>query len=109
MKISRETDGLRFVGECTPQSGFKACDIECAHCGRRIDPHSVGERCFFEMQCLQCHGKSILVRSGPSRLSGGKLEPLAAGVLASFCDYARLLNAFRNFPLRNVYAFFAAD
>jgi hypothetical protein len=52
MKISRESDGLRFVGECTPQSGFQACDIECAHCGRRVDPHGVGDD--ISLKCSAC-------------------------------------------------------
>jgi len=53
MKISRETDGLRFVAECTPQSGILACDIECAHCGRRIDPHEVGDD--VSLKCTGCN------------------------------------------------------
>src|SRR5436309_6336063 len=52
MRISRETDGLKFVGECTPQNGFLACDIECAHCGRRIDPHAVGDD--ISLKCTGC-------------------------------------------------------
>jgi hypothetical protein len=43
MKISRDADGLRFIGECAPETGFVACDIQCVGCGRRIDPH-VGAR-----------------------------------------------------------------
>lgn len=39
MQISREADGLRFLGECAPEKGFVAGDIRCARCGRRIDPH----------------------------------------------------------------------
>jgi hypothetical protein len=39
MKISRDADGLRFIGECDPASGFIAGDIRCVSCGRRIDPH----------------------------------------------------------------------
>jgi hypothetical protein len=38
MQISRDADGLRFMGECAPESGFVAGDIRCAGCGRRIDP-----------------------------------------------------------------------
>lgn len=38
MEISREADGLRFVGECAPEKGFVGGDILCASCGRRIDP-----------------------------------------------------------------------
>jgi len=39
MEISRDADGLRFLGECVPEKGFVAGDIQCAGCGRRIDPH----------------------------------------------------------------------
>lgn len=38
MQISRDADGLRFLGECAPEKGFVAGDIRCAGCGRRIDP-----------------------------------------------------------------------
>jgi hypothetical protein len=37
MKISQDVDGLKFIGECTPEAGFVAGDVECARCGRRID------------------------------------------------------------------------
>jgi len=39
MQISRDADGLRFLGDYAPESGFVAGDIRCAGCGRRIDPH----------------------------------------------------------------------
>lgn len=52
MKISRDADGLRFVGECTLQSGFVACDIQCLHCGRRIDPHAAGQD--ISLKCFTC-------------------------------------------------------
>ena len=39
MQISREADGIKFIGECAPESGFVAGDIRCAGCGRRIDPN----------------------------------------------------------------------
>jgi hypothetical protein len=39
MQISRDDNGLRFVGDCAPEKGFVARDIQCASCGRRIDPH----------------------------------------------------------------------
>jgi len=29
MQISRDTEGLRFIGECAPESGFVAGDIRC--------------------------------------------------------------------------------
>ena len=37
MKISRDADGLRFIGECDPETGFVAGDIQCIRCGCRID------------------------------------------------------------------------
>jgi hypothetical protein len=40
MQISRDADGLRFIGMCDPQTGFVAGDIHCVPCGRRIDPHA---------------------------------------------------------------------
>jgi ribosomal protein S27E len=39
MQISRDSEGLRFMGEWEPESGFVAGDIRCVGCGRRIDPH----------------------------------------------------------------------
>jgi hypothetical protein len=42
MKILRDADGLRFIGECTPKGGFVSCDVECLLCGRRIDPNVQG-------------------------------------------------------------------
>jgi hypothetical protein len=30
MEISRDADGLRFTGECVPEKGFVAGDIQCA-------------------------------------------------------------------------------
>ena len=52
MRISRDADGLRFVGECGPQS-FVACDIECGRCGRRIDPYAAGED--ISLKCSGCN------------------------------------------------------
>ena len=40
MKITRDADGLRFVGDCAPETGFVAGDILCILCGRRIEPHA---------------------------------------------------------------------
>ncbi len=47
MKISRDADGLRFIGECAPETGFVAGDIQCVHCGRRIDvePREISLTC----------------------------------------------------------------
>jgi hypothetical protein len=39
VQISRDADGLRFLGECAPEKGFVSGDILCSACGRRIDPH----------------------------------------------------------------------
>jgi hypothetical protein len=65
------------------------------------------------MHGLQDHGESILVRGGASRLSGGKLEPLAAGVQPSLCYYAQLLNVMEWFEnddfWRDFYPFMFSD
>jgi len=53
MRISRDTDGVRFVGECAPQTGFVACDIQCSRCGRRINPHAAGED--ISLKCAGCN------------------------------------------------------
>jgi nucleotidyltransferase/DNA polymerase involved in DNA repair len=42
MKILKDVDDVRFVAECDPELGFMPLNIECRHCGRRIDPHSSG-------------------------------------------------------------------
>jgi len=52
MRISREDDGLRFIGEWTPTAGFVACDVECLRCGRRIDPHHQGAE--IGLECVGC-------------------------------------------------------
>ena len=58
MQISRDADGLRFIGECAPESGFVAQDIQCVRCGRRIDPH-VNARDI----ALSCTGCGIKIRA----------------------------------------------
>jgi hypothetical protein len=52
MKISRDDDGLRFIGECAPKSGFVAWEIQCVRCERRVDPHA-GET-DISLKCLDC-------------------------------------------------------
>lgn len=52
MRITREVDGLKFIGECAPERGFVAVDIQCAHCGRRIDPKTDGRD--VSLDCLGC-------------------------------------------------------
>src|SRR5436190_23334828 len=52
MKISRDADGLRFIGECTPKMGFVAGDVLCVHCGHHIDPH--GEVRDISLMCTGC-------------------------------------------------------
>ena len=42
MKISKDVDDLKFVADCDPELGFMPLEIECRHCGGRIDPHSSG-------------------------------------------------------------------
>ena len=49
MKISRDADGLRFIAECAPETGFVAEDVHCIRCGRRIDPLAEGRDL-----CLRC-------------------------------------------------------
>jgi hypothetical protein len=41
MKISRDSDGLRFIGGCD-KGEFVAVDIECIPCGKRVNPHVKG-------------------------------------------------------------------
>ena len=47
MEISRDADGLRFIGECNREKGFVAGDILCVGCGRRIDlePREISLAC----------------------------------------------------------------
>jgi hypothetical protein len=52
MKISRDADGLRFIGECTLANGFVAGDIQCVRCCRRIDPQ--GEARDISLTCAGC-------------------------------------------------------
>lgn len=52
MRISRDADGLRFVGECDPRTGFVAGDVLCVQCGRRIDPR--GEVRDISLACSGC-------------------------------------------------------
>ena len=52
MKISREADGLRFVGECAPETGFVPEDVHCLRCGRRIDPLNEGSD--IALRCSGC-------------------------------------------------------
>lgn len=40
MKITRDADGLRFIGQFDRESGFVPGDILCICCSRRIDPHA---------------------------------------------------------------------
>lgn len=54
MTISRDADGLRFVGECSPEKGFIAGDIQCVRCGRRID----FEAREIALACLACGFKA---------------------------------------------------
>ena len=52
MKISRDDDGLRFIGQCAPKRGFVAGDIQCVRCERRIEPHPKGKD--ISLECLGC-------------------------------------------------------
>jgi hypothetical protein len=52
MKISRDDDGLRFIGECAPKRGFIAVEIQCVRCERRVDAHS--DESDISLKCLGC-------------------------------------------------------
>jgi len=52
MQISREAEGLRFLGECAPEIGFTPRDILCSTCGRRIDPNIDSQD--ISLVCLGC-------------------------------------------------------
>ncbi len=52
MKISRDADGLRFIGDCAPATGFVAGDIQCIRCDRRIDPRV--ENRDISLTCVGC-------------------------------------------------------
>ena len=52
MRITRDDEGLRFVGECDDRKGFVAGDVECLRCGRRIDPHAEGRE--IGLECAGC-------------------------------------------------------
>jgi hypothetical protein len=55
MKISRDTDGLRFVGDCE-KGVFLAADIECMPCGKRVDPRIEGRD--IALVCSGCGTKA---------------------------------------------------
>lgn len=52
MQVSREAEGLRFLGECAPETGFITQDILCSACGRRIDLHF--DPLDISLVCLGC-------------------------------------------------------
>ncbi|HET9839884.1 MAG TPA: hypothetical protein VFR84_16775 [Candidatus Angelobacter sp.] len=52
MKISRDDDGFRFIGDCAPETGFVAQDVHCLRCSRRIDPLSEGRD--IALRCSGC-------------------------------------------------------
>ncbi|MGC2698274.1 MAG: hypothetical protein WA738_20995 [Candidatus Angelobacter sp.] len=55
MIISRDTDGLRFIGSCDREKGFVSGDIQCLLCGRRIDPYVEGRD--ISLGCNRCGTK----------------------------------------------------
>ena len=55
MKVSRDTDGVRFVGDCT-NGVFVAIDLECMSCGKRVDPHIDGRD--IALVCSGCEAKA---------------------------------------------------
>ena len=52
MKISRDADGLRFIAECAPETGFVPQDVHCLRCGRRIEPMAQPELAL--LRCSAC-------------------------------------------------------
>ncbi len=66
MKISRDADGLRFIAECTPETGFMPEDVHCLHCSRRVE--LFGES---ELSLLRCSACGI---SGPAFSSEADLQ-----------------------------------
>src|ERR1051326_1491043 len=55
MRISRDADGLRFVAECTSETGFVPEDVHCVRCGRRIDPLAEGRD--LALRCRYCRSE----------------------------------------------------
>lgn len=53
MKISRDSDGLRFLAECSPDAGFLPEDIHCVRCGRRVAALSQSEVVL--LRCSACN------------------------------------------------------
>jgi hypothetical protein len=51
MTISRDSDGIRFIGECR-KGEFVAVDIECIPCGKRVNPHVEGRD--ISLTCSGC-------------------------------------------------------
>jgi hypothetical protein len=53
MRISRDSDGLRFFADCAPETGFVPDDIHCLRCGRRVQPHGQSE--IAVLRCSACN------------------------------------------------------
>jgi hypothetical protein len=58
MRISRDSEGLRFIGECAAETGFVPRDIHCLTCARRISPNSEGSE--VALICTGCGFRSKL-------------------------------------------------
>ncbi len=56
MQITRDADGLRFIADCAPETGFVPGDIHCLTCARRIDPHV--ENSDIALKCSSCGFRS---------------------------------------------------
>jgi hypothetical protein len=56
MRISRDTDNLRFIGECDASGTFVPGDIQCVLCGRRIDPQI--QKPLASLTCSWCGHKA---------------------------------------------------
>lgn len=52
MKISKDFDGLRFIGVCHHDRGFEPTEIRCTRCGWPIDPRAQGNE--VALRCSSC-------------------------------------------------------
>ena len=90
MKISRDADGLRFIAECAPETGFVPEDVHCLRCGRRVQVF--GEN---ELSLLRC---SACCTSGPAFSSEADLQVYLAQQwdhLRQACSHPSIITAGR--------------
>ena len=91
MKISRDADGLRFIAECAPETGFVPEDVHCVRCGRRIEPLAQSH-----LALLRC---SICGFSGRVFSSKADLDVYLAdqwNLLRQACSHPSVITAARN-------------